>query len=88
MNDKMGPEGYVLTLLVYGMMPRLSHRDGHGMYAHQMEKMKALQAARTEMGNIAAKLRVNTAKSSYEPKTSLNTDVEVGGLVLKYRKNS
>lgn len=65
MNDTMGPEGLVPTLLVYGALPRFSPSStdlpGH------VEKMEAMEIARLEYTDITAKLKIQQALRSNLP---------------------
>jgi hypothetical protein len=56
MNDTMGPEGLVPTLLVFGSVPRLSIGD---QLPSQNERMSAMKSARCEMYSIVSELRIN-----------------------------
>ena len=70
-NDTMGPEGLVPSLLDFGCVPRLP--SGSSELPGQKERMNALQTARREMETITAELRVSKALKSRAPK---NADLE------------
>ena len=59
LNDTMGPEGLVPSLLVFGVLPRFSAVDTK--LPNQVERMEALKNARAEAEAISAKLRVRKA---------------------------
>jgi hypothetical protein len=61
MNDTMGPEGLVPTLLVFGIVPRLSIGDRPPL--NQSERMLAMDNARSEMDAIVSDLRIKRALS-------------------------
>ena len=59
-NDTIGPEGLVHTLLVFGTVPRISsaeHIPNHN------ERMLAMDSACREMDAIVSELRMKTALS-------------------------
>ena len=88
MNDTLGPEGYVPTLLVYGMLPRIPLGDRHESTPNQSERMKGLSIARTEMEQIVASLRLKTAAVRNSPVSLLDSEALPGTMVLVYRKYS
>lgn len=83
MNDTMGPEGLVPTLLVFGCLPKLPTINTN--LPGQRERMRALQQARKEMATITAEIRIQRALSSRVPR---NTDLELhpGDRVRVYRE--
>jgi hypothetical protein len=62
MNDTMGPEGLVPTLLVFGAVPRLSIGDRPP--PNKSDRMLAMDNARREMDAIVSDLRIKRALSS------------------------
>lgn len=70
------------------MLPRLPIGDKSSATPTQVERMKALSTARSEMEAIVANLRVKTAISHNLPPSLLDMKVFSGMLVLVYRKNS
>lgn len=68
MNDTMGPEGLVPSLLVFGQLPRFPPHSTP-LLSHS-ERMNAMTIARKEMANITARLRIQKAlKSKLPPAT-------------------
>ena len=65
MNDTMGPEGLVPSLLVFGVLPRMPPRKPN-LPGHE-DRIRALQIARLEMSEIVAKLKVTTALRTRVP---------------------
>jgi hypothetical protein len=61
MNDTIGPEGLVPTLLVFGTVPRLSTT---GSFPNQNERMLAMDSTRREMDAIVSELRIKRALTS------------------------
>jgi hypothetical protein len=64
MNDTIGTEGLVPTLLVFGIVPRLS---ADGSLPNQPECMLAMGGARREVDTIVSELRIKIALSSETP---------------------
>ncbi len=62
MNDTMGPNGLVPSLLVFGMVPRFPAVNSK--LPHQVVRMRSLEIARTEMATIVAELRIIEALRS------------------------
>ena len=82
-NDTMGPEGQVPSLLVFGTLPRFPVVDTS--FPNQIERMKALEAARAEMGTITAELRIRTAILSKVPRNA-NPILKPGDQVRVFRE--
>jgi hypothetical protein len=59
MNDTMGPEGLVPSLLVFGVLPRFPATQTS--LPNQKDRMEALSAARSEMETITSELRLAEA---------------------------
>lgn len=68
LNDTMGPEGLVPTLLVFGTLPRFPTVESSN--AGQFERMNALESARKEYATITAELRIRKALMSRVPRTT------------------
>lgn len=68
MNDTMGPNGSVPSLLVFGCLPRFP--SVNSKVPEQVERMDALQAARREMETITAETRIRKALSSRVPRNA------------------
>ena len=83
LNDTMGPEGLVPSLLVFGVLPRFPAVNTSLPY--QIERMEALKEARAEAATITAKLRVRKAILA---KTPRNVDLVLnrGDMVRVYRE--
>ena len=67
-NDTMGPEGLVPSLLVFGCLPRFSATDSN--ISDQKKRMQALKEARKEMSSIKAELRIRKALMSRAPRST------------------
>lgn len=81
-NDTMGPEGIVPSLLVYGSLPTF---PAVGMnIPEQKTRMKALAAAKQEMASITAKLRIQQALRSRLPPATQYA-LKPGDMVRVYR---
>ena len=65
MNDTMGPEGLVPSMLVFGVLPRMPPRQAD-LPGHE-ERMRALRAARAEMCELVAQMKVRIALRSRVP---------------------
>jgi hypothetical protein len=63
-NHTVGPEGLVPTLLVFGIIPRLSADE---FLPNQHNRMLAMDSARREMDTIVSKLRKKRGLSSKTP---------------------
>lgn len=83
MNDTLGPEGLVPTLLVFGCLPIFPTVNTN--LPGQRERRKALQQARKEMATITAEIRIKRALLSRVPR---NTDLNLnlGDQVRVYRE--
>ena len=83
-NDTMGPEGLVPSLLVFGCIPRFPAVSSK--VPEQKERMNALISARQEMATITAELRVTKALRSKVPR---NADLVIfpGQRVLVWRES-
>ena len=68
MNDTMGPEGLVPSLLVFGVLPRFPITDSK--LPEQADRMRALNIARKEMAIITAELRIQRAMKANIPSAS------------------
>ena len=80
-NDPMGLEGLVPSLLVFGVVRTFP--SVHTNLPAQKERLAALDTARNEMETIAAELRIQLAlRSKLRPATKYL--VEPGDLVLVY----
>lgn len=82
-NDTMGPEGLVPSLLVFGCLPRFPATTSNVI--EQERRMRALNEARREMASVTAELRIRKALLSRAPR---NVDVvlEPGDKVKVYRE--
>lgn len=69
MNDIVGPEGLVYSLLVFGSMPRLPG-DSDSKLPNQASRMRTLAVARKEMETIVANLRVTHALRAQIPQAA------------------
>ena len=83
MNDTMGPNGLVPSLLVFGALPRFPAIANN--LANQRDRMETLQMAKDEMEQIVAEQRLKTALISKLP-TSVREEFNVGDNVLVYRE--
>ena len=83
LNDTMGPEGLVPSLLVFGVLPRFPAVNTN--LPDQVERMEALKEARAEAATITARLRVRKALLA---KTPRNVDLVLhkGDMVRVYRE--
>jgi len=84
MNDTMGPEGIVPTLLVYGIMPHVQATKG--TLPNQKERMKAITTSQLEMNTITAELRIRKALLSKVP-PSADYILNVGSKVRVVRES-
>ena len=83
MNDTMGPNGLVPSFLVFGVLPRFPFL--HTTLPNQIQRMRALQAGRTEMETVVSELRVRQAMLSKIPRC-VDTILKPGDLVRVYRE--
>ena len=83
MNDTAGSNGLVPTLLVFGVMPRIPLRKRHlpGM----VDRMKAMDAARSEVSKLIARDRLKKAVKSNVP-AAADKVIQVGEQVLVYKE--
>lgn len=83
MNDTMGPEGIVPSLLVFGNMPRFpaSPSQNH----EQSERIAMMQTARLEMEKITSRLRIKKVLKTKAPK-AVHAIISEGDPVLIWRK--
>ena len=83
MNDCLGPEEYVPSLLVYGMLPRIPVGSTKGTTPNQVKRIQAMHAAWAEMQAIVAKTRLQEAFSHNMPMSLLDYhDLNPGMQVL------
>ena len=68
MNDTMGPEGLVPSLLVFGLLPRFPP-SSTPLLPHAA-RMEAMEIARLEMADIVSKLKIQRALRSRAPPAS------------------
>lgn len=66
MNDTMGPEFLVPSLLVFGILPRFPSLNTE--LPNQTDRMIALEMAQVQMASINAKLKVQKALRSKLPR--------------------
>jgi hypothetical protein len=83
MNDTIGENGLVPSLLVFGMIPRFPILTSE--IPHQQERMRILQVAQAEMNSIAAERRIVQASKSAVP-AAADRVYQVGEEVLVYRE--
>jgi hypothetical protein len=81
-NDTAGPNGLVLTLLVFGAFPRITELDAPTPSI--VQRATAIQKAMNEVVRLRAKMQVNNALNTrngpdteYLHDLSLNSDVLV-----------
>lgn len=84
MNDTRNPEGLVPSLPVFGVLAKLPTLRTE--ISSQMERMKAIEIARTEMETITAELQLQRALLTNIPSIT-HRPLEVGQDVLVYREN-
>jgi hypothetical protein len=85
MNDTVGEDGLVPSLLVFGINPR--HPVMSTDLPTQKERMDVLATANSEMNSIIAERRIQTALQKAIPAASLNT-FDIGDEVLVYREKT
>lgn len=83
LNDTMGPNGLVPTLLVYGMLPRLPVAESD--FPDQQACMRALPVSRREMETIVAQLRINQALRA-RISAAANYIISPGDLIRVFRE--
>lgn len=74
MNDTMGPEGLVPFLLVFGAIPTSSVINRTLLNQHN--RMAALQAAKTKLVTITAKLQLSQTVRSKLPSDKKNSIIQ------------
>jgi hypothetical protein len=85
MNDTIGEDLLVPSLLVFGINPR--HPVMSTDLPTQKERMNVLATANSEMNSIIAESRIQTALQKAIPAASINT-VDIGDEVLVYREKA
>lgn len=83
-NDRAGPQGLVPTLLIFGVMPRISVVPSE--LPDQISRMAAMHSARKEMTAFIAKDRLSTAIRANVPAAAMK-NIKVGSDILVYREN-
>lgn len=83
MNDTMGENGLVPSLLVFGIIPRFPIITSD--LPNQRERMEVLAAAQKEMNTIIAERRIITALTTNTP-SSVDEVYQVGDKILIYRE--
>lgn len=81
-NDMVGPNGLVPTIIVLGIMPLTPIRP-HGL-PEQMYRMRAMQDARSEMQKLSSHTRLQVAISRCVPGAAGN-EVTAGDELFIYR---
>jgi hypothetical protein len=82
MNDTMGPEGLVPSLLVFGVLQRVPAT--RTSLPNQKDRMEAFSAARSEMETIASQLRLAEGTHRIVPPAA-SLELKIGQPVLVYR---
>eukprot|EP00171_Calliarthron_tuberculosum_P008498 IDg8498t1 len=85
MNDTVGPEGLVPSLLVYGIPPRYTPAGLSPMLLDQRQRHEAIRIAREEFFRISNKLRISRALNAKVPE-SADRIFKEGDLVRVYRE--
>jgi hypothetical protein len=83
MNGTVSPDGLAPTLVVFGIIPRLS---ADGSLPNQHDRMLAINSARREMDTIVSELRMERALSSKTPPGAIRVYLPVE-LVYVYREH-
>ena len=83
LNDTMGPEGLVPSLLVFGVLPRFPAVNTK--LPNQVERMEALKNARAEAAAITAQIRVRKALLAKVPR-NVDLVLKRGDLVRVFRE--
>jgi len=83
MNQTIGPHGLVLTLLVFGLVPRIPVSPLR--LPAQMDRMRAADTARKEIRAQVARARLRVALRDRVPAAS-DADLVLGAQVLVYRE--
>lgn len=84
MNDSMGPEGLVPSLLVFGIMPRFPSTNSR-LPGHR-ERMEAIRIANAEMATITAEMRIRQALRAKTP-ASADYVINPGDNVRVFRES-
>jgi hypothetical protein len=84
MNDTMGPNGLVPSLLVFGMIPRFPIIDAN--VPDQEQRGLAMQVSREEYQNVVAEMRVKAALLHNVP-AAADMQYKEGDLVLAKYEN-
>ena len=84
MNDTVGPEGLVPSLLAFGIHPRYIPAGLDPDLPNQRQRHEAMKLAREEFSRISNRLRIQHALRSNVP-NSADKKFEVGDLVRVYR---
>jgi hypothetical protein len=85
MNDTIGEDGLVPSLLVFGISPR--HQVLSTNLPTQQERMKVLATANAEMNSIIAERRILTALQKSIPAASVHS-FDIGDEVLVFRERT
>jgi hypothetical protein len=85
MNDRMGPECLVPSLLVFGVLPRFPATQTSP--PNQNDRMEALSTARSEMETITSELRLAVAMHRNVPPAA-SLELKVDQPVLVYREKT
>jgi hypothetical protein len=85
-NDSAGPDGIVLTLLVFGLYPRMTEMDAPSLTI--VKRAKAIRAATKEVRQLYAKQQVNDALAIHNsPNTMAIVDLPLQSDVCVWREN-
>ena len=84
MNDTVGPEGVVRSLLAFGVHPRYITAGLDADLPNQRQRNEAIRLAREEFSQISNRLRIEHALRSNVP-SSADKFFKVGDLVRVYR---
>ena len=81
LNDTAGPNGLVLTFLVFGVLPRILFVSSE--LPTEVQRMKAMETARKDMSKLVARSRMKVALKAYAPGSStLFEQIKIGSEVL------
>lgn len=83
MNDITGPKGLVPSFLVFGVMPRIL-LAGFDQLPGQVQRLKAMQAARKDMSKEIAQNCLTTALKSKVP-AAAHHEIGIGSEVFVYK---
>jgi hypothetical protein len=85
-NDTVGPDGLVLTLLVFGIYPQIATTNTS--FLTVIERGKVIIKAMKQIAELYAKRQVTDAlKQQNRPNISDTLDVLISGNVLVYRED-